>query len=149
MRILAPLLAWIAVLLPIAPQAAADEPMMTLIVTQPDGMRAEVMFAKDKASDRAIVIRTRGVGAPGANLFLSVNGLGNPILTHTMTEQDCTQTTGDGCEIVIAGKSEAYGRIVAALRHGQKLTIGVEIGNKSVLKGDTPLKDFSSAYGKN
>jgi hypothetical protein len=126
--------------------AMAAEPMMSLVVTKPDGMKAEVMFDSDKNSDRALVIRTTGVGGPGANLFLSVNGMGQPILTHVMSKGDCPTPASGGCEIVIGGKSLAYGRVIAALRHGKTLTIGVEVNNKIMMTGDVPLANFGASY---
>ena len=130
---------------PLSVSLAAGE--LVLKFGKSDGMHADIMFASDKTSDRAIVIRTGQVGEAGSHLFLDVDGVGKPLITHIMTDQEC-QAGGKGCEFVIGGKSEAYGRIVAALRHGKMLHIGVETGHKMVISMDAPLKGFGASYDK-
>jgi hypothetical protein len=134
-------------MLAVVPFSSALAGDVVLNFGKPDGMHAGITFSPDKTSDRAIVIQTMQVGQTGSHLFLSVDGVGKPIVTHIMTDKEC-QPGGKGCEFSIGGKSEAYGRIIGALRHGKTLHIGVETGHKMVMSMDAPLTGIGAALDK-
>jgi hypothetical protein len=123
-----------------------------LILTsgKPDGKRADIMFSRDKSSDRAIVIKTTKAGVAGSRLFLEIDRAKQPLFTYIFAEQDCKfeETTGSICELAIAGSDRRYGQIVSGFKRAKTLHIGVETAGSMAMSEDVSLKGFTRSYDK-
>ena len=128
------------------PPAQAAEPLV-LAIGDPAGDHAEIIFSPEKKSERALTIRTVGVGVAGARLQLSIDRSPLTLISKILSADECRfGDAGSMCELTIPGESKLYMDIVYCFQLALAAHLTVENAGVMAMSDSVSLRGFTAAY---
>lgn len=129
--------------------SAAFAEDFSLMLGDPAGQHVALMFAADKASDKAVVVTTRLAGVAGSRVSLSIDKAKDNIINHILADQECKFVdNASTCEFAIPGGTNEYARIVDAFKKGLTVHVEVETAGSMEMQNDISLKGFTKNFNK-
>lgn len=120
---------------------------VNLMFGDPAAMHVSITLSPDKASDTALVVKTRLAGVAGSRVSFSIDRVGNNLFDHLLTTEECKFVDqASECQFSIAGGTPEYDRIVLAFKKGLTLHVEVENAGSMEMSDDISLRGFTKSY---